>query len=157
MQALRSFTVLILGRPTREISIARLLAQLFQVTDQFEMETQPQLLLLQKTILIAEGVGRYRRPQHRRSPSLTSDLAKLRLNDRDASLAGERCDPATLNWATQRLGVPVLVGRHQPAGLAQLGVGLPLLVGGELQVLDLEPDVDAFHGRPLRLRIFRIY
>src|SRR3546814_14317447 len=41
-----------------EISVARLLAQLFQVTETFEMETQPQLLLLQKTMLVAEGVGR---------------------------------------------------------------------------------------------------
>ena len=62
MQALRSFTEPILGRPTGEISIARLLAQLFKVTEQFEMETQPQLLLLQKTILIAEGVGRQLAP-----------------------------------------------------------------------------------------------
>ena len=41
-----------------EISIARLLAQLFRVTEQFEMETQPQLLLLQKTMVLIEGVGR---------------------------------------------------------------------------------------------------
>ena len=41
-----------------EISLGRLLAQLFQVTEQFEMETQPQLLLLQKTMVVAEGVGR---------------------------------------------------------------------------------------------------
>ncbi|HEV8678292.1 MAG TPA: 2-polyprenylphenol 6-hydroxylase, partial [Stellaceae bacterium] len=40
------------------ISIARLLAQLFQVTEQFEMETQPQLLLLQKTMVLVEGIGR---------------------------------------------------------------------------------------------------
>ncbi len=61
-QALRSFTEPILGRSAGDISIARLLAQLFQVTEQFEMETQPQLLLLQKTILIAEGVGRHLAP-----------------------------------------------------------------------------------------------
>ncbi len=33
-------------------------AHLFQVTETFEMEAQPQLLLLQKTMLVAEGVGR---------------------------------------------------------------------------------------------------
>jgi ubiquinone biosynthesis protein len=38
--------------------LAHLLAQLFRITEQFEMETQPQLLLLQKTMLVAEGVGR---------------------------------------------------------------------------------------------------
>ncbi len=32
--------------------------QLFQVTEQFQMETQPQLLMLQKSMLVCEGVGR---------------------------------------------------------------------------------------------------
>ncbi len=41
-----------------EISLAHLLAHLFQITETFEMEAQPQLLLLQKTMLVAEGVGR---------------------------------------------------------------------------------------------------
>ncbi len=62
-QALRSVAEPILGRPIAEISIARLLAQLFQITKQFDMETQPQLLLLQKTMLLAEGVGRQLAPQ----------------------------------------------------------------------------------------------
>ncbi len=57
-QACRSIGEPILGLPMQEISIARLLAQLFQITETFEMETQPQLLLLQKTLLMAEGVGR---------------------------------------------------------------------------------------------------
>ena len=57
-QALRAIGEPILGRPLHEVSIARLLAQLFQVTETYEMETQPQLLLLQKTMLLAEGVGR---------------------------------------------------------------------------------------------------
>ena len=48
----------ILGLPLGEISLARLLAQLFAVTEKFNMEAQPQLLLLQKTMLVAEGVGR---------------------------------------------------------------------------------------------------
>jgi len=57
-QACRAIGEPILDRPQGEISIARLLAQLFQITKNFEMETQPQLLLLQKTMLVAEGVGR---------------------------------------------------------------------------------------------------
>jgi len=57
-QACRSIGEPILGRPINEISLGRLLAQLFQVTEQFQMETQPQLLLLQKTMVLAEGVGR---------------------------------------------------------------------------------------------------
>lgn len=57
-QACRSIGEPILGKPLADISIARLLAQLFRVTEQFEMETQPQLLLLQKTMVLVEGVGR---------------------------------------------------------------------------------------------------
>ena len=57
-QACRSIGEPILGLPLHEISIARLLAQLFQITEQFEMETQPQLLLLQKTMVLIEGIGR---------------------------------------------------------------------------------------------------
>lgn len=58
MQACRSIGEPIFDRPLEDISLARLLAQLFQVTEQFRMETQPQLLLLQKTMLVAEGVSR---------------------------------------------------------------------------------------------------
>ncbi|HIJ61916.1 MAG TPA: 2-polyprenylphenol 6-hydroxylase [Rhodospirillaceae bacterium] len=57
-QACRSIAEPILGRPLHEISVARLLGQMFQVTETFAMETQPQLLLLQKSMLLAEGVGR---------------------------------------------------------------------------------------------------
>lgn len=57
-QACRSIAEPILDRPQSEISIARLLAQLFQITETFKMETQPQLLLLQKTMLVAEGTSR---------------------------------------------------------------------------------------------------
>jgi ubiquinone biosynthesis protein len=62
-QALRSIAEPIFDKPLNEISIARLLGQLFQVTETFEMETQPQLLLLQKTMLVTEGVGRKLNPE----------------------------------------------------------------------------------------------
>ncbi|CAA7611832.1 putative protein kinase UbiB [Candidatus Terasakiella magnetica] len=62
-QAARSIAEPILGRPINEISIAKLLGQLFQVTETFAMETQPQLLMLQKSMLVAEGVGRILDPQ----------------------------------------------------------------------------------------------
>jgi ubiquinone biosynthesis protein len=61
-QAARAIAEPIFGLPMRDISLARLLAQLFEVTRRFEMETQPQLLLLQKTMLVAEGVGRQLSP-----------------------------------------------------------------------------------------------
>jgi ubiquinone biosynthesis protein len=61
-QAVRAVGEPIFGQSSSEISIARLLSQLFQVTKEFNMETQPQLLLLQKTMLLAEGVGRQLAP-----------------------------------------------------------------------------------------------
>ena len=63
MQACRAIGEPIKDVPLHEISVARLLAQLFEVTERFEMETQPQLLLLQKTMLVAEGVGRKLDPE----------------------------------------------------------------------------------------------
>ncbi len=57
-QACRSIGEPILGKPATEISIGRLLSQLLQTTEKFQMETQPQLLLLQKTMVVAEGVSR---------------------------------------------------------------------------------------------------
>ncbi len=57
-QALRAVGEPILDRPIAEISMAKLLMQLFQVTAQFDMPVQPSLLLLQKTMLMAEGLGR---------------------------------------------------------------------------------------------------
>lgn len=57
-QAVRSVAEPIFGRPAHEISIARLLGRLFGLAEQFEMEARPELLLLQKTMLVAEGVGR---------------------------------------------------------------------------------------------------
>jgi ubiquinone biosynthesis protein len=62
-QACRSIGEPILGRPLQDISVARLLAQLFEITEQFAMETQPQLLLLQKTMVVIEGVGRRLDPE----------------------------------------------------------------------------------------------
>jgi ubiquinone biosynthesis protein len=62
-QAIRAIGEPIFDRPPSEISIARLLAQLFQVSERFDMEAQPELLLLQKTMLLSEGVGRRLAPE----------------------------------------------------------------------------------------------
>jgi ubiquinone biosynthesis protein len=57
-QALRAIGEPIMGRPAGEISMARLLTQLFEVTDLFQMRMRPELLLLQKTMVVVEGVAR---------------------------------------------------------------------------------------------------
>lgn len=61
-QALRSIGEPILGRPVREISFGHLLARLFRTTETFDMRTQPQLLLLQKTMVMIEGVAQHLDP-----------------------------------------------------------------------------------------------
>ncbi|MEQ8657358.1 MAG: 2-polyprenylphenol 6-hydroxylase [Hyphomicrobiales bacterium] len=57
-QALRAIGEPIHGRNASQISMGRLLTQLFEVTDLFDMRTQPQLILLQKTMVVVEGVAR---------------------------------------------------------------------------------------------------
>lgn len=52
----------IMGKPLNEISVGGLLGQMFKIASEFEMETQPQLLLLQKTMMLTEGVGRMLNP-----------------------------------------------------------------------------------------------
>jgi len=62
-QALRAIGEPIMGLDSKDMSMARLLTQLFEVTAQFDMATQPQLILLQKTMVVVEGVGRMLNPQ----------------------------------------------------------------------------------------------
>ncbi len=57
-QAVRAVGTPIMGKALNEISVGRLLGQLIAIGQMFEMETQPHLLLLQKTMMTAEGVGR---------------------------------------------------------------------------------------------------
>jgi ubiquinone biosynthesis protein len=57
-QALRSIGEPIFGQSMKNISAGKLLAQLFEITEKFNMTTQPQLLLLQKTMVVVEGVAR---------------------------------------------------------------------------------------------------
>jgi ubiquinone biosynthesis protein len=82
-QALRAIGEPLMDKPASEISMGRLLAQLLQVTEQFDMRTQPQLLLLQKTMVVVEGVARTLNPQ---------------LNMWAAA------EPVVRNWIEERLG-----------------------------------------------------
>ncbi|HWA44492.1 MAG TPA: 2-polyprenylphenol 6-hydroxylase [Hypericibacter adhaerens] len=61
-QALRAIAEPVFGRPLNEISFARLLGQLFQLAETFDMQVPPHLLLLQKNMLMAEGVSRQLNP-----------------------------------------------------------------------------------------------
>ena len=57
-QAIRAIGEPIHNRPASEISMAKLLTLLFEITGLFDMRTRPELLLLQKTMVVAEGVAR---------------------------------------------------------------------------------------------------
>ena len=56
--AIRTVCEPIFEKPLGEISFGKLLVQLFQTASRFEMEVQPSLVLLQKTLLNVEGLGR---------------------------------------------------------------------------------------------------
>ena len=62
-QAIRAIGEPIHDRPAHEISMAKLLTLLFEVTSLFDMRTRPELLLLQKTMVVVEGVARTLDPQ----------------------------------------------------------------------------------------------
>ncbi len=81
----------IMDRPINEISVARLLAQMFQVAEEFEMITQPHLLLLQKTMMMAEGVGR----------SLNPNVNMWKL-----------AEPLVREWAQKNMGVKAQVKKR---------------------------------------------
>jgi ubiquinone biosynthesis protein len=74
----------VMDLPINEISVARLLAQMFKVAEDFEMEAQPHLLLMQKTMMMSEGVGR----------SLNPNLNMWKL-----------AEPLVIEWATKNLGL----------------------------------------------------
>ena len=105
-QAIRSIAQPILGKPINEISVARLLGQLFEITETFAMETQPQLLLLQKSMLVAEGIGR------RLDPTVNMwDLAR----------------PLVEDWVRQNLGLQARA-KTTVLGLAHALESLPRVV-----------------------------
>lgn len=96
-QACRSIGEPILGKPVAEISIGRLLAQLFQITETFGMRTQPHLLLLQKTMVTVEGVARHLDPE---------------INFWDAAR------PEIEAWAAQNMGAEARLREAASQGLA---------------------------------------
>jgi ubiquinone biosynthesis protein len=62
-QAIRAIGEPIHGQPAETISMARLLTLLFEVTELFDMQTRPELVMLQKTMVVVEGVSRMLNPR----------------------------------------------------------------------------------------------
>jgi ubiquinone biosynthesis protein len=84
-QAIRAIGEPIHNRPADEISMAKLLTLLFEVTGLFDMRTRPELILLQKTMVVVEGVARSLDPQ--------LDMWKV-------------AEPVVREWIERNLGVP---------------------------------------------------
>ena len=61
--AIRTVCEPIFNKPLAEISFGQVLVNLFNTARRFNMEVQPQLVLLQKTLLYIEGLGRQLYPQ----------------------------------------------------------------------------------------------
>ncbi len=132
-QACRSIAEPIMDKPQNEISFARLLGQLFQVAKTFDMEAQPQLLLLQKTMLVGEGTGRQLAPE-----------ANMWMLAR----------PLVDDWVTANLGpdrqireaakeFSTTIGRL-PKMLGDLETGAAMIANGEIK---LHPDtIHALRG-----------
>ena len=115
-QALRSIGEPIMGLPAEQISMSRLLTQLFDVTDQFHMQTQPQLLLLQKTMVVTEGVARTLNPN---------------LNIWTAS------EPVVKYWIGRKLGPVGLLEQAviSLGSLAHLSLRMPELIGDARKII----------------------
>jgi ubiquinone biosynthesis protein len=119
-QAIRAIGEPIHGHDASEISMARLLTQLLEVTELFNMRTQPQLIMLQKTMVVVEGVAR----------TLNPHLDMWRT-----------AEPVIRSWIERNLGP---AGRLQDAAggltaLGRLAADLPLMadraqrLSGELE------------------------
>ncbi len=121
-QAIRAIGEPIHSRTAEDISMARLLTLLFEVTSLFDMRTRPELLLLQKTMVVIEGVARSFDP-------------KLDM--------WSTAEPVVREWMTRNLGpAGKLEGAVQDAGEIGRFVGkVPGLLTRGARVLDHFDDI----------------
>lgn len=131
-QACRAVAQPIMGKPLNEISVGRLLGQMFRIASEFEMETQPQLLLLQKTMVVTEGVGRMLNP-------------KLNM--------WQLAEPLIHDWATSHFG---LKGKVKDAGKqgAEILKKLPQILNYVEQSLKTMSDPAGLRLHPLTIDAF---
>jgi len=103
--AIRTVCEPIFERPLKDISFGHLLVRLFQTARRFDMEVQPQLVLLEKTLLNIEGLGRHLYP----------DLDLWRT-----------AKPFLERWMQEQLG-PRAVARALRVQMPRWGQALPML------------------------------
>jgi ubiquinone biosynthesis protein len=111
--AVRTVCEPIFDRPLEDISFGNILLRLFEISRRFNMELQPQLILLQKTLLNVEGLGRELYPQ--------LDI-------------WHTATPILREWMRERMGIRQLVKslRVQMPELLEAARVLPAIVKGAL-------------------------
>lgn len=123
-QACRSIGEPIIGLPANQISVGKLLAQLFKITEDFEMETQPQLLLLQKTLIVVEGVG----------SSLDQEVNMWKL-----------AEPWIKKWASKNLGIDMRTIQATKKFIDFIEYKLPILLDPKPQNIFIENKINSSH------------
>ncbi len=121
-RALRAVGEPIFGMDAAHISMARLLAYLFEVTERFGMETRTELILLQRTMVVVEGVARSLNPN---------------IN------IWEVANPIVTDYITKSLGPRAVISDLGKTAmvLARFGPRLPALVESALLRQSNEPPV----------------
>ncbi|KIN62971.1 2-polyprenylphenol 6-hydroxylase [Sulfitobacter noctilucicola] len=122
-RALRAVGEPIFGMDATRISMARLLAYLFEVTERFGMETRTELILLQRTMVVVEGVARSLNPH---------------MN------IWEVASPIVTNYITKSIGPRAVISDLTSTAmvLARFGPRLPGLVEDALMRQTNPPHVD---------------
>jgi ubiquinone biosynthesis protein len=106
--AIRSVSEPIFEKPLKQISYGQVLLRLFQVARRFDMEVQPQLMLLQKTLLNIEGLGRELYPELDLWQTAKPFLENWFQEDRGPKSAVKKLGAKFPEWAQQWPEVPGL-------------------------------------------------
>jgi ubiquinone biosynthesis protein len=132
--AVRTVCEPIFDRPLKDISFGRILLRLFEISRRFNMQIQPQLILLQKTLLNIEGLGR----------DLYPDLD-----------IWNTATPILREWMRERTSVRGLVRalRSQAPELMTAARSLPLVLQRLLREPDAPTPAPAAELRELRAEL----
>jgi len=124
-QALRAIGEPIFGKTADQVSMSRLLLQLFDVTHLFGMHLRPELVMLQKTMVQVEGVARVLDPQHDMWADARPIVERWVKRELGAEgIARRAADQAASGWsALQRL--PAAVKALEQAALAMQPAPVP--------------------------------
>jgi ubiquinone biosynthesis protein len=109
--AIRSVCEPIFDRPLKEIYFGKLLMRLFEVSRRFRMEVQPQLVLLQKTLLQVEGLGRQLDPDLDLRRHAQPVLERWMNEQAGPAAFMEKLKDEAPRWARSLPQIPLLIHR----------------------------------------------